>query len=135
LVRFDRMHAVEVFKQQRGQVAVARAPIHCVRAARPGSKHIVQERPLALPPVEASEQRRERGGVLGAVERVAMHQACCAAIQRSILASSTSSGTEPSFNTSAWKARMSKSSPSAASARSRSSWILSSPILYASAWP
>ena len=60
---------------------------------------------------------------------------CCAAIQRSILASRISSGTEPSFRTSAWKARMSNFGPSAASARSRSAWIFSSPILYASAWP
>jgi len=50
-------------------------------------------------------------------------------IQRSILASSTSSGTEPSLSTSAWNSRMSKFLPSACSARARSCLILSSPIL------
>ncbi len=56
-------------------------------------------------------------------------QACLLAIQRSILVSSTSSGTEPSFSTSAWNSRMSNFPPRAFSERARSSLILSSPIL------
>ena len=56
-------------------------------------------------------------------------QPFCEAIQRSTFASSTASGTEPSCSTSAWKPRMSNLSPSSASARARSSLILSSPIL------
>ena len=57
------------------------------------------------------------------------------AIQRSILASRTSSGIAPSFSTSSWNAFTSNFLPSAFSARLRSSTILSWPILYASAWP
>ena len=52
-----------------------------------------------------------------------------AAIQRSIFPSSTGSGRPPVSSTCAWKARMSKSSPSAASALRRSSWIFSAPTL------
>ncbi len=51
------------------------------------------------------------------------------AIQRSILRSRISSGTEPSLSISAWKARTSKRSPRACSARLRNCWIFSSPIL------
>ncbi len=53
----------------------------------------------------------------------------CAAIQRSILASSTFIGTVPSLSTSRWNARTSKCSPSAASALVRNARILICPIL------
>ena len=52
-----------------------------------------------------------------------------ASIHRPTFPSSTSSGTEPSFSTSAWKARMSNLGPRSCSAFARSSLILSSPIL------
>ena len=51
------------------------------------------------------------------------------AIQAFTCSSSTSSGTEPEPSTTAWKALMSKRSPSAPRALSRSSSIFSSPIL------
>ena len=51
------------------------------------------------------------------------------AIQASSFSSSTSSGTEPSFSTSAWNSRMSNLAPSLSCARLRSSWIFSSPVL------
>lgn len=57
------------------------------------------------------------------------------AIQRSIFPSSTSSGTAPSFSTSAWNSRMSNLPPSSFSAFARNSLIFNSPLLYASAWP
>ncbi len=57
------------------------------------------------------------------------------AIQRSTLASSTSSGSAPSISTAVWNLRTSNFGPSSFSARARSSLILSWPILYASAWP
>ncbi len=50
-------------------------------------------------------------------------------IQRLIFSSSTSSGTEPSFSTSAWNSRTSNLSPSAFSDLSRISWIFNAPIL------
>ena len=58
------------------------------------------------------------------------HQVFLLAIQRSTFASSTSSGTEPSFSTSAWNSRTSNF---VAERRFRpflaASWIFSSPIL------
>ncbi|RYY66719.1 MAG: class I SAM-dependent methyltransferase [Comamonadaceae bacterium] len=57
----------------------------------------------------------------------------CAAIQRSILASSISSGMQPSPSTWVWNFRMSKRLPRRRRARSRSCRIFSSPTLYDSA--
>ena len=51
--------------------------------------------------------------------KIRLSGSSCAAIQRSIFASSTSSGTEPSFSTSAWNSRMSNFGPSSASRRLR----------------
>src|SRR5258708_19982968 len=53
----------------------------------------------------------------------------CWAIQRSIFASSNLSGRLLSLNTALWNSASRNFGPSARAARSRSSWILSEPIL------
>jgi hypothetical protein len=55
--------------------------------------------------------------------------AFCSAIQRSVRASSRSSGSVPPLSISSWNLRMSNFGPSSFSARSRSSRNLSCPIL------
>ncbi len=69
------------------------------------------------------------GGHVAAASVPGAAQPPWAAIQPSTFCSSTSSGTEPSFSTSAWNWRMSNLPPSFCSARRRSSWIFSSPVL------
>ena len=61
--------------------------------------------------------------------RTSPYPARWSAIQRSILASRMASGRAPSASSSSWKARMSKASPKAASARARSSRIFNWPTL------
>ena len=59
----------------------------------------------------------------------------CASIQSPILTASTSIGSEPVSSTARWNSRTSKRGPSAVSASPRRRRIVSSPVLYASAWP
>src|SRR5690606_27375005 len=118
--RLDEFGGLLGRQQTLGKAGVADAFVHCRGPARG----------LRLYPVP-SRRASQCGNApfRFPATPVRADQALRAAIQRSILASSTSSGTEPSLRTSAWNSRTSKPSPSSASARRRSSWIFSSPIL------
>lgn len=91
-------------------------------------------RPPVPPPPPPPSNDGGGGGPIDAAALVALlllgvARYFCAAIQRSIFRSSTSSGSGPSASNASWNARMSNLAPSAFSALARICLNLSSPIL------
>ena len=119
LVGIDR-HAHEL-RARLGELAhLARRRLDVRRV---GIGHRLDDDRRAAADSDGADAYRDRAAARGG------HFAFCAAIQSSTVRSRMSSGTAPVASTASWNARMSNWSPSAASARSRSSRNFSWPIL------